>query len=420
MYKDKILLEVNKQLKEIPDQQKNKVKNLLNLKQDELLDEIQKKVFNYFWEEADEITGLIKDRKSKDSYASIAATGFGLTVIPAAVNRGWLEEKKGFNRILSTLRAIDQIVDGKNGFYYHFVDSSNGNRSRQCELSSIDTALLLAGALFAGQYYKNTEIEELADKLYRKANWSWMLNSGETLCMGWTPEQGFEEARWDHFDEGLLAYILGIGAPHYTLSTNSWHQIKRPVKNNRIYLPSEPLFIYLYPQVWVDFRNKKDDYVNYWENTKKAVYYNYSFCKKKKNQYKTYSKDIWGLSACDGPDGYHAYGAVEGNHDGTIAPYAALSSLPYEPKLSFNFIRTALDIYGPLIWGKYGFVSGFNLDKGWFSKDYIGIDQGTLFLMIENYRSSLIWKYFMRNNYIKKAMKKIGFRKQKEKDNDPN
>ncbi|MFW6278948.1 MAG: glucoamylase family protein [Bacillota bacterium] len=401
---------IKKEIAATSEQKKKEIKALLKLDSEQLLNQIQKKTFNYFWQEADQNTGLVKDRYSRDSFCSIAATGFALTAIPVAVERGWIDEDLGFQRVLTTLQSFLNRVEGKNGFYYHFVDGQSGKRSRNCELSSIDTSLLLAGIIFVGQYYAGTEVQKLADELYAGIDWPWMLNGGQTLCMGWKPESGFGQARWSHFDEGLLAYILAIGSPTHPLAPDSWHTVERPVSRDRIYLPSEPLFVYQYPQIWVDFRNKEDDYTNYWENTGKAIQHNYNFTREREDKYDTYSRKIWGLSACDGPEGYRAYGAAEGNHDGTIAPYAAIGSLPYNSELAFNFIDSALKLYGPLIWGKYGFTSGFNADREWFSRDYIGIDQGTIFLMIENYRTGMVWDYFMQNRNIQQALAKIGFK----------
>lgn len=390
---------------------KAEVARLLDLSDNALLDEIQKKTFKYFWEEANPENGLIKDRSTADSPSSIAAVGFGLTAIPIAIERGWITKTEGYNRVLTTLKSFAEgKVEGKNGFFYHFVDMKTGKRVWNCELSSIDTALLLAGVIFVGEYFKGTEVESLADKIYREVNWQWMLAGGKKLSMGWKPEGGFLGGRWgDTFDEGLLAYILAIGSPTYPIPVSSWDEIVRSINDTYISYPNEVLFVYQYPNIWIDFRNKEDKYANYFNNAKSAARYNWMFTFLRKGEYKTYDEDIWGLSACDGPGGYRAYGASEGNHDGTIAPYASIGSLPFVPDLAMKAIKGMLSKYGPLIWGKYGFVSGFNIDENWFSKEYVGIDQGTIILMIENYRTGMVWKYFMKNKYIQRAMRKIGF-----------
>ncbi|MDK2946362.1 MAG: hypothetical protein PWQ85_1141 [Geotoga sp.] len=404
-------------LNEAPNNLKVEVKNLLELDDEQLLEEIQKRAFMYFWNEANPENGLVKDRSTENSPCSIAAVGMALSAIPVGVERGWITREQGYERALTTLKTFAEgKVEGKNGFFYHFVNMNNGKRAMNSEISSIDTAILIAGALTVGAYFENTEIEKLAYELYDNVNWQWMLNGEDTLSMGWKPEAGFLGARWDSFNEGLLAYILAIGSRTYPIPASSWDKIYRPVKNDTyIYLPQETLFVYQYPNIWIDFRKKEDKFANYFNNAAVATRYNYLYTVQNRFKFETYDLDIWGLSASDGPSGYKAYGASEGNHDGTVAPYAAISSIPFTPELSLKAIRGMLKKYGPLVWGKYGFYSAFNVDQLWFSDQYIGIDQGDIILMIENYRTNLIWNLFMKNLSIKKALYKIGF---VEKDSD--
>jgi len=386
------------------------VDDLLNLDDDALLEAVEKKAFYYFWNEANPENGLIKDRTRKDVPASIAAVGFGLTAIPVGIENGWISREEGYERVLTTLKTFAEgKVEGKNGFFYHFVDMNTGKRAWDCELSSIDTALLMAGVLFVKEYFAGTEVEKLADQLYRNVNWQWMLTDDGVLSMGWKPEGGFLGARWDSFNEGILAYILAIGSPTYPIPPESWDKIYRPVHDTYISLPQETLFVYQYPNIWVDFRNKEDKYANYFNNAEVATRYNWLFTFMKRFDYETYDVDIWGLSACDGPNGYKAYGASEDNHDGTIAPYASIASIVFTPDLSISAVRGMLEKYGPIIWGKYGFVSGFNADANWVSDEFVGIDVGDIILMLENYRSGLIWKYFMKNEYIQNSLKALGF-----------
>ena len=395
----------------VPISVKEEVQNLLELEDEPLLEEIQKRAFLYFWNEANPTNGLIKDRSTKDSPASIAAVGMGLSTIPVGIERGWVSYDEGYKRVLTTLTTFaNGKVEGMNGFFYHFVDMNTGKRTGSSEISSIDTAILISGALTAGAYFKDTEIEELANTLYENVNWQWMLDGGNTLSMGYKPEAGFLGARWDSFNEGLLAYVLAIGSPTYPISPDSWDKIFRPVKNDTyIYLPQETLFVYQYPNIWIDFRDKEDKYANYFNNAEAATRYNWLFTVQNRFKYETYDMDIWGLSASDGPTGYKAYGAVDGNHDGTVAPYASISSIPFTYDLSMNAIRGMLSKYGPLVWGEYGFYSAFNVDEAWFSDQYIGIDQGDIILMIENYRTGMIWDLFMSNEHIQEALNKIGF-----------
>lgn len=387
------------------------VERLLNMGDEELLDYIQYSTFTYFWEEVNPDNGLIRDRSREGAPSSIAAVGFGLGTIPVGIERGWISYDEGFARTLVTLRSFaDGHVEGHRGFFYHFVDMKTGQRVWECELSSIDTALLMAGIILAMEYFKDTEIEELGRQLYEAVDWNWMLAGGDTLSMGWKPEgPAFLRPRWDSFNEGILAYILAIGSPTYAISPSTWDNIYRPVKDTFISLPQEVLFVYQYPNVFVDFRDKEDEYANYFNNATVASRYNWLYSFMKRFDYDTYDEDIWGLSASDGPTGYKAYGAADGNHDGTIAPYASIASIVFTPDLSMRAIRAMLDRYGPLLWTDYGFVSAFNADVVWFSKEHIGIDQGSVVLMIENYRSELIWDLFMSSEYVQTAMEKIGF-----------
>ncbi|AZR73764.1 hypothetical protein BBF96_10430 [Anoxybacter fermentans] len=403
-------LSLEERLNLVPEEIKKEVASLLKMDTEDLLNAVSKKTFDYFWLEANPENGLIKDRSTEDSPCSIAAVGFGLTAIPVGIERGWISRVEGFERILTTLRTFAEGgVEGKNGFFYHFVDMKTGRRVGNSELSSIDTAIFIAGALFAGEYFKGTIIERLAQQLYEDVNWQWMMNDGDTLAMGWKPEAGFLNARWDSFNEGLLAYILAIGSPTYPIPAESWDAIYRPVNDNYINLPMEVLFVYQYPHIWIDFRDKEDKYANYWNNSVIATRINRLFAVLNRYNYKSYDLNIWGISASDGPAGYKAYGASEGNHDGTIAPYASIASMPFTPELSIAAMKEMLKKYGPLIWGKYGFVSAFNVDQNWFSDQHIGIDQGDILLMIENYRTGFVWKYFMQNESIQRALDKIGF-----------
>lgn len=286
---------------------------------------------------------------------------------------------------------------------------SNGRRFGDCEISPIDTTLFLAGALTAGRYFAGTEVEELADELYKAADWQWMMNEGDTLSMGWKPEIGFLSARWNSFNEGILAHVLAIGSPTYPIPVSSWDCIFRPVNENYISLPQETLFVYQYPAAWINFRGKEDRYANYFNNAATATRINRLFAVLRRFTYSTYDMNIWGLSACDGPAGYKAYGASEGNHDGTIAPYASIASMPFTPELSVAAIRAMLEREGGLIWGRYGFVSGFNADQDWYSNQHVGIDQGITVLMLENHRSQLVWDLFMTHPSIVHAMDEIGF-----------
>ena len=382
------------------------------------LEEIERRAVMYFWEQANPENGLIRDRSTEDSPSSIAAVGFGLTALVIGAERGWLDKDKVYDRILTTLRFFKDSAEGEHGFFYHFLDMKTGKRYRWpdgnlSELSSIDTALFLAGALFAGQYFKGTEIEQLARELYERVDWVWMLNDGDTLSMCWTPEDGFCEARWADYSEHMIMYLLAIGSPTHPIPPESWDAWKRPVVNRYglqyIHNPIESLFVYQYSHAWIDFRNKHDKYADYWQNSINAIKAHREFVLQHMDEYSTYGPNIWGITASDGPNGYRNYGASPGNHDGTIAPYGMIASMPFLPELSQKGIETLAEKYGDKIWGKYGFTSAFNVDRNWYSTQWIGIDEGIIALMLENYQSGFVWEIFKQIEAIQQAMEKAGF-----------
>lgn len=372
----------------------------------DFLDKVAKDTFNYFWEFYNKDSGLISDSSRPGAPCSIAAVGFGLTAYCIAAENGWASKNEIYLRILKTLSTFLNKVEGEKGFFYHFVDMETGERVWNCEVSSIDTALFLAGALTAGEYFKGTEIERLANKLYSRVDWRWMLNNKNVLCMGWKPEEGFLPYYWDHYSELIILYALAIGSPTKPIPRECWFAWKR----NKTYTngdkfvscPTGSLFVYQYSHAWIDFRGKVDQYdgTDYWENSVKATLANKKFCERRKSKYKTYNEGFWGLSACIGPDGYKGYGTAF--HDGTVAPSSVAGSIPFLPSLCISTLRLMYEKYKDRIYTRYGFVNGFNLDREWFADECLGIDQGITLLMIENYKSGFVWKYFMNHPAIKK------------------
>jgi hypothetical protein len=385
---------------------------LLGMDDRAFVDTVARETFDYFWLETDLNTGLIKDRSTPDSPASIAAVGFGLAAIPFGVDQGWITYDEGYQRVLTTLqRFANDGVEGEHGFFYHFVNRKTGERVWSSELSSIDTTLLIAGALVAGQYFQGTEVQTLANQLYSNVEWDWMLGGGKMPKMGWLPDSGFLNYAWDHFDESLLLYVLAIGSPTHPISAETWDRWRRPVNTSGgyIYLPGEPLFVYQYPQAFLDLQGMEDYYANYWNNTVLACERNHQFAVHNAGKYTTFQNGVWGLSASDGPLGYRAYGAASNNTDGTVAPYAAVSCLPFTPDLSLAGMRAILTEYGTLTWREYGFVSAINEDQNWYSRDHIGIDQGDILLMIANYETSFTWNLFMANPSVQNGLAAMGF-----------
>lgn len=385
---------------------------LLALDDAALIDAVTRATFDYFWLEANPDNGLIRDRSTPDSPSSIAATGFGLAAIPIGVERGWISADAGYARALTTLQTFaNGGVQGEHGFYYHFVDMQTGRRVWQSELSSIDTALLLAGALAAGEYFADTDVQRLAEELYAAVDWEWMRDGREFVSMGWTPESGFLNAAWDHFDESLILYVLAIGSPTHPLPADIWNNWLRPVnlRGEYVYLTGEPLFVYQYPLAFLGLRGQEDAFVNYWNNAARACVRNRQFSMSVAERYSTYRDGAWGISASDGPRGYRAYGAAAGNHDGTIAPYASASCLPLTPDIALEGMRALLREYGERVWQEYGFVSAINAEVDWYSTDFIGIDQGDILLMLANEQDGLVWRLLAANTHISRALDAMGF-----------
>ena len=391
----------------------------LALSDDELLDLIQKKSFNFFWNEANPKNGLVRDKvlnfkAGGDRIASIASVGFALTAYPIGVEHKWITRQQAYDRTLTTLKFFKDDIDQVHGFFYHFVNMEDGKRAWSSEVSSIDTALFLAGALFAGSYFKGTEVEQIANEIYERVDFPWMLNGGNTLSMGWKPETKFLKPRWDSYNESMILYILAIGSPTHPISVKSWGANRRKVMSygSNVLIACPPLFTHQYSHCWVDFRDITDGFANYFKNSISATLANRQFCLDNRNKYKTYSKNVWGLTASDGPNGYKAYGSEPGGavHDGTVAPTAAISSIIFTPKLSKDVVRELYGKHRELLWGRYGFTDAFNFDLNWKSSYVIGIDVGPMLLMIENYRTGFVWKYFMEIESVQRAMSEIGFR----------
>lgn len=393
-----------------------------SINHDLFLDDVQRSAFRYFDEQHNPHNGLVRDSafnrdaRVNNAPASIAGVGFSLTVYPVAVERGWMSRASARMLTVRTLEFFLYHADQHKGFFYHFLNFETGKRANHSELSPIDTALFLAGALFAAEYYDDAKIRDLVEKIYERIDFSWMLNQGKTFALAWSPETGFSKARWDHFDESLLLYVLGIGSTVHPIPVESWREILRPVGSYQNYrlIQMPPLFTHQYPHIWLDLRGQNDGFADYFENSVNASRANRAFCIDQASKFSGYGPNLWGLSASDGPAGYRAYGASPGwtvFHDGTIAPTACGSSITFTPGESIACLQNIRTHYSDVMWGPYGFSDAMNVGKGWFSDKVFAIDQGPLLLMIENYRTGLIWKFMDQSVPVRAALEKIGFRK---------
>ena len=386
---------------------------------EQLLDEIQRATFSFFWDEASSNTGQVKDRalaNGNDSkkMSSIAATGFGLTSLCIGDQREYGKHPEILERVRKTLRFLANDLPNEHGFFYHFIHMGTGQRWEKCELSSIDSSLLYCGVLTARQYFADQEIKDLATKIYERVDWPWMLNGGKTFSMGWHPESGFLDSRWEHFCELMMIYLLAIGSPTHPVPPSSWNAWTRPkIKYQGIEYISgdDPIFTHQYSQAWFDFRNKRDAYADYFENSIKATRAHKLFCLSLRNWFPDYSDNLWGISASDYVKGYTAWGGPppQGPIDGSIVPCATGGSLPFLFDDCIRVLRNLRGRYRDKVWMKYGFVDAFNPLTGWYDADVLGIDLGITMLMAENHRSGFVWNTFMKNPEATTAMQKAGF-----------
>lgn len=396
-----------------------------------ILDLESRKSFDFFWKEANTDKsspgyGLIRDRApGNPELTSVASVGFGLTAIAIGADRKWISKDEARERASGTLSTLLLHAEQKNGFFYHFLKMNDAKRSGKSEVSIIDTAIAVNGALTAGEYFGG-DVKSKAEELYKRIDWEWFRDPDRNMFhMAYSPEDGFK-GRWDFYAEQLMLYILAAGSPTHPTNPGMFYSFQRDVKS---YGGGKPfihswfgsLFTYQYSHAWFDFRGKKDKQgVNWWENSVIATKANLQFSVDQSKQYRTLGPNAWGLTAADGPKGYEGrYGAAPSGvandqHyvDGTVPPSGAAGSIVFAPAEA----KAALEHYSeiPELWGEYGFKDAYNSDvtPAWFDKDVIGIDKGITLLMIENYRDGFVWNTFMKNKFVRQGAEKIGMQKE--------
>ncbi|CZT35675.1 glucoamylase family protein [Rhizobium sp. 9140] len=414
-----------------------------------LIDRFQLGAFRYFMRYTHPETGLVADSSQEGSPASIAATGFGLSALPVGVERDWLSREDAAQRALTTLRFLrdseqsrDTLATGYKGLYYHFLDMKTGRRAWRSEISLIDSALLIAGAITVGTYFsENTpaekEIRDIADMVYARANWAWALDEQDTLALGWKPRSGFLPYRWHGYSEAVILYTLALSSPSYPIPANSYiafgNQCDWREALGKPFLYAGPLFIHLFSHAWIDFRGIRDTAMvehdsDYFENTRLAIDLQRDYAERNPESFVGYGADCWGLTACDGPErsrrlrdgrqqnfsGYAARGAPFGPDDGTLAPWAPLSCLPFDEKAALSGTRHILETY-PGVIEEDGFIGSFNPSvpartaEGWMNTRRIGLDQGILLMMIENHRTGFFWNLLRQSAPIRRGLKRAGF-----------
>ena len=388
------------------------------------IDTLQRKAFDFFVEHSHPKTGLTKDRAANrnggDNYkiASSAATGFALTAYVIGSERNWITKPEAKAKTLLTLRSINNLVEHKNGWLYHFFDWETGKREWQSEASSIDTAILLAGVVAAEQYWKDPEVTQLSEKFWNRMDWKWMLTDGgakpeeKLIGHGWKPETGFLGSRWSaQYSEEKMLYILGAGLGK--VRGDGWYAIGRKFDTYRgiPFITGGPLFIHQMSEGFMSFRGYRDELgVNYYVASKNATLANRAYCMDNPKGFKGYGANFWGLSACDHPGGYNAFGAPGWIDDnGTITPTSAVASIQFTPKESVAFIEEMSQKH-PKAWGKYGYPNGYNPQQNWIDPDVIGIDLGMMMLGIEAHRTGLIHKLVMGHPAVKEGYAKVGLK----------
>jgi hypothetical protein len=400
----------------------------------DLLDDISRRSFRYFWEQTDPRTGLVLDRARTDgkeeddpdhrNVASIAATGFGLTAYCIAADHRWISREVARERIRTALRFFANGAPGQHGWFYHFMDATTGKRRWKSEVSSIDTALLLAGILTARQAFKeDPEIERLATAIYDRVNFIWMTDRDQTVLRhGWKPETGFLPYWWDTYSEHVILYLLAIGSPTHPIPPVAWNSWRLPLEQfgGYTYIGGGPLFIQQYSQAWVDLRDyvpeESQEFdavrppVNYFANAVAATRAQQALGVELSRRFRGFSARVWGITASDSANGYIAWGDLppDPRIDGTVVPSAAAGSLMFTPDISIPALRTMLLHYGKTIYGRYGFADAFNPTTGWVSKYVIGIDAGITLLSAENQRTGMVWRWFLENPEVNWALGLVG------------
>jgi hypothetical protein len=403
----------------------------LSASDEAFLEDLSRRAFRYFQDHADAVTGLVLDRARTDGAAhdaehpshnitSSAATGFGLTALCIAAERGWISRTEARERVRRTLRFFALRAPQQHGWFLHWMDKPTGQRRWQSEYSSIDTALLLGGVLTARQYFSaDKEIRRLATLIYERVDFKWMLAGHSFLLShGWRPETGFLKPRWDTYSEHLILDLLAIGSPTHPVRPLSWRawQRKRINYAGYTYITGGPLFIHQYSHAWVDFRNWRESwspYTDYFENSVAATRAHREFCRDLADEFPGYSGNVWGITASDSVKGYVAWGGPPRDPaiDGTVVPCAAGGSLMFTPDISLGALRAMREKFGERIYGRYGFTDAFNPNTGWVGPDVIGIDVGITLLSAENLRSGNVWRWFMRNPEIPRALRLAGLRR---------
>ena len=396
-----------------------------------LLEDISHRSFQFFWEQSDPKTGITRDKARLDGQpsdsktrdvGSTGATGFGVTALCIGAERGWIPRDQARERVRNTLRFYAEQAKDEHGWFYHFISVVTGERNGTSEVSVSDATWLFAGALTARQYFhEDPEIGRLAMKIYQRVDYDWIRNGHPYLMShGFRPETGLLPARYEKYCQLALMYLLGIGSPSRPLPPESWYAWERNPNSyaGYDYIGQSLLWTYQYPYAWADFRDRREaraPHADWWGNAITATRAHRQFCIDLKKEFPGYSENIWGITSSSSAHGYKAWGGPPRRTtiDGSVVPCAPAGSLMLTPDIALPALRAMKQDYGDKIFGRYGFTDAFNPNNGWVSPDVIGIDVGITLLSAETLRTGFVWKWFMKNPEVQRAMDLAGLRKVK-------
>ena len=396
---------------------------------DELLTLVQEKTFGYFWDYAHPVSGLSRERLNSDNIVTTGGSGFGVMTIPVAIERDFITREEGAERMLAIATFLDEKAERFHGAFSHWLDGQTGKAiafsTKDNGADLVETALLVQGLLAVQQYFNldnptESAIRQKITAIWEAVEWDWFINSSNALFWHWSPNYGWDmNMNISGWNEALIVYVLAASSPTHPITKevydNGWARngaMKNGKKFYDITLPlgsdyGGPMFFAHYSFMGLDPRELKDAYADYWEQNVAHAKINHAYCKANPKGNFGYSEKCWGLTASDYHDGYIASSPT--NDKGTIAPTAALASMPYTPKVSLAALEYFYYVLGDKLFKKYGFVDSFTLSKKWFAKSDIAIDQGPIDVMIENYRTGLLWENFMKNEDVQKGLTKLGF-----------
>jgi hypothetical protein len=392
---------------------------------DAFLEDLSRRSFRFFWEQGDQATGLVLDRVRASGteiggrhlqVASTALTGFSLTAMCIASERRWQDPNEIRERVRQSLRHLAYNQENIRGWFYHFVHRKSGARVWNSEVSTIDTALLVAGVITAQQYFReDAEIFNLANEIYARIDFPWMLDPRTGLLrMGWTPEKGFLRTEWVDYRENAILHILAIGSPTNPIPARCWYLFDRDAIElaGYRYVGGGPIFTHQYSQVWLDLSGLRDGppfRIDYFQNSVAATYAFRALCVALRGIYPSFSANCWGITPSDSDIGYVIWGSPTSRraYDGTVVPCASGGSLMFAPEICLPTLQYMYREFGEYVYGPYGFADAFHPLTHWVDSDVVGIDVGITLLSAENLRSGNIWSWFNLSADVRRAMQHI-------------